>query len=286
MFSLHWSILVLCVVPVVLGNSCDWIDGPKSWRNIGGKKMAQISVGPAGVWGIKKNAYQVLYRENTYGNDQNKGDSWRPVGNGFKQVEVGGYNQVFALGKGGRLIFRQGISETNHTGDKWVLVSKTARFRYLSVSPKGHVWLISANNKVVRMGGANSCVKRFKFIAESINYKSPFVKISAGKSGVWLITKNGRVFFRGHTYGDPEDLPAKIAYRSIGRFPMKDISSGNTVYAIKANNDVVYRFGVTPQRPFGTAWKTIPGKLVQLDTMALSVWGIGIDNTPYAKATE
>ncbi|XP_019647170.1 PREDICTED: myeloperoxidase-like [Branchiostoma belcheri] len=107
--------------------------------------------------------------------------------------------------------------------------------------------------------------------------------VSVGRSGVWGVDSNDRIYYRTGTYQN-EASPGTGWVRIDGA--LKQISSGNNiVWGVNSNDDIYIRLGISSRYPQGTGWRQIPGQLKQVHISPTSnqVWGVNSWNNIYRR---
>ncbi|XP_078684312.1 uncharacterized protein LOC144917857 [Branchiostoma floridae x Branchiostoma belcheri] len=107
--------------------------------------------------------------------------------------------------------------------------------------------------------------------------------VSVGRSGVWGVDSNDRIYYRTGTYQN-EASPGTGWVLIDGA--LKQISSGNNiVWGVNSNDDIYIRLGISSRYPQGNGWRQIPGKLKQVHVSPTSnqVWGVNSWNNIYRR---
>ncbi|XP_071804639.1 perivitellin-2 31 kDa subunit-like [Asterias amurensis] len=278
----QWFLLASCVVVIVIRQPIP-IEGGltpgMSFSELEGR-FKLVSVGRAGVWAINANN-QVYYRENTYGNENDAGDSWMLVdGQGLIQVDVG-KNIVWGVSSTRDVFYRRGIGRSHPMGAMWVKVAGS--LKHVTVSQKGHVWGISETEVVYHRIGASKCNRAgdsWSQIGGTL-----MKQISVGSSGVWGVSSADYIFYREGTYGDPDSDPDGLNWVIVDG-GLKYITSADRIYGVNYQNLIYFRVGVSAANPRGSRWQQIAGSLNQVDSLSLTIWGTTNTNYIFVKRTD
>ena len=88
-------------------------------------------------------------------------------------------------------------STLSPSGTEWKYTD--GRLKHVTVSPRGFVWGVNANDQVFHRQGISDCKvdgSFWKLINGSLK------QISNGRSGVWGVNANDEIFYREGTFGD------------------------------------------------------------------------------------
>ena len=83
------------------------------------------------------------------------------------------------------------------SGTGWQQVD--GNLKHVTVSNKGYVWGVNANDEVFHRQGITSCNVDGSFWRQ---IDGSLKQISNGKSGVWGVNANDEIFYREGTFGD------------------------------------------------------------------------------------
>lgn len=95
------------------------------------------------VWGVNAN-YEIFYRDGIQDDDP-KGDNWRNIKGGLKQLDSGPKGIVCGVNYKSSVYCRGGITEENPAGTKWLYES--GRLEYISCCDFG-CWGVNKYNDV------------------------------------------------------------------------------------------------------------------------------------------
>merc|ERR1712147_302195 len=209
------------------------------WSGISGRLM-HVSNGKSGIWGVSKNGW--IRRWQSY--------RWIRVSGVLRSVSSGA--RVWGINDLDQIWLWQG-------GNRWRRMP--GALRNLDVSDAGHVWGTSADQKIWRWTGRTW---------QEIDGRA--VIASVGRSGVWVVTQGGFIYYRNHTFGD-----RNTAGHGWTKVPgnLRWISSGKDfVVGVTKNDEIFYRKGVSCDNPTGTEWVRVPGKLMQIEVNGNQVVGV------------
>jgi len=275
----------------------------------------QVSVGHGGAWAIARNKSVTDGPESVfYLTASNKGkldldpeilknndwDEWTKNGlPNIDQLAVGN-NIIWAL-KGKTVYYAQVKQHVNPLEDldlKWTKAPKPSELLSISVSPKCNVWAVNKKFKILKRKGADSCDGDIKdrvgtdwklMVVKSDNENVNIRSVSAGKAGVWAVSKiKNEVFYKDNTrYTDTYDAEGGdwIKVEDEKDIKIDRISSGgknNLVLAVDSDGLVWRRVGIDNKNPIGTEWKhenggpyTTVQALTDNDNVFISVNGDG-----------
>jgi len=252
--------LVLLVVAVLAAQDGCWA-ATITWTNIPGS-LKQISVGPAGVWGVNY-ANNIWYRNSTRSNPDDYGSGWTKLDGSLKQIDVG-QDVVWGVNSNNDIWVRTGISDTNPVGTGWQQVE--GNLKHVSVSNNGYVWGVNSDNTIFYRNcrlGANAC-------ADWVAIYGASNQISAGGAGVWCVNSADQIYYRTGTFGD--NGGQGTGWQKVDG-ALRYVSSGNgLVIGVNSAGQIFKRQGVSATVPTGTHWVQLPGVLKVVD---------GFDNNTY-----
>ncbi len=168
-----------------------WIDLENSEK----VSLSWVSSGAAGVWGIKKEYGEPVFRTGVT-QTQPLGKSWvNTEGRDFRIVESGLVGNVFGLTRQGKLYYRDQITDENLKGTSWREI--WGSFRYVSAGSYG-VWIIDLFGELYFAKGNHQNISK---ISGWQNVKSSpkidFASVITGFDGsVWALSKTGGVYQR------------------------------------------------------------------------------------------
>ena len=207
----------------------------KNWSLYSGL-LTCVSKGKSGLWGVNRN-------DDIY---QHDGQSWQSVSGKLVQISSG--SEVWGVNRSDEIYRYKGNSA-------WQRIS--GALKNVDVSDEGRVWGVDKDQDIYRRTGDSwQHIDGIKAI-----------QVSVGKSGVWAVSTNRKVYYREGTFGDKDT--AGTNWVEVPYKKMKWISSGGNI-VVGCNSSglsgyVYYLTNVREDNPTGDEWKRIPGNFVQID---------------------
>lgn len=211
------------------------------------KKMRQIfTVVDSGittsVWAInRKQQIFVFYK-----------GQWRNVGGRLKHVSSGRAG-VWGTSNNNNIYYRQGASNRNRRGRRWIRVS--GRLRQIDSGPRGIVCGVTTSQTIYcRTQITHSALtgRGWTRVSGRLKY------ISCGDYGYWGVSRQNNIYFRegvsrSNLRGSRwKKIPGKLTQIEAGRF--------GQVWGVNRPGRVYVRQGVSEKVPWGRRWKLVRTK--------------------------
>eukprot|EP00795_Rhopilema_esculentum_P009346 gene9346-17049_t len=240
---------------------------------------------------------------------EDKKDPFQDVAIGGSHLprQMPGYLAVWALTFCGKVLYREGISQSCPEGTGWVRLnsSEDLNLVQISVGPSGLLWAVQWDGTALARIGIsqqNPTGEGWKEIKDSTNglTNSGFLQVSVGTNAVWALGRNRKVYYRkgidtSKAYTDHKFACGSGWVEMFGEFSLVSVGPNDQVWTIDKGGSVVIRTDVTPLEPAGKKWKLLmsaPGLSdapvgIRSDGLSHWIWissgGCNVDATFFKK---
>ena len=218
-----------------------------------------VSIGPSGLFALRKGG--LFARTNL--NEDDYGREWKSLGGQYAYIHSSSVG-LFLISNDGKVF----LAPLNQSTESIQLDSKSFTPIQISVAPSeisyhdGFLWIVSKENRLYRskFDTSNKNISAWQEIKHS-NQDLKINSFSASKFGLWLVDKQGRVYF----LQEKEAIEATLA--SFEWQLIQDdsaaldsssaiICGANGVWLLRGD-DIFLRLHISSNEPMGTEWKAI-----------------------------
>ncbi|XP_045618254.2 tectonin beta-propeller repeat-containing protein isoform X1 [Procambarus clarkii] len=174
---------------------------------------------------------------------------------------------VWGVSVTGEVVIRQGVTESKHEGEKWVLVPAECPMCSVCAGVDGcGVWAVSKDGRAhLRLG----ITKKTPQGTDWVNIDSPgqpLVEVSAGAGTVWGLDRDGSLYRRTNVLPlFPEGTSWEWVCGNIASF---SVGADGSLWAVldsyvtekgTVQGVIARRLGISPSCPLGTSWEYTVG---------------------------
>ncbi|KAL7845092.1 hypothetical protein AOLI_G00232840 [Acnodon oligacanthus] len=117
-----------------------------SWKQITGKLKYQ-SCGPYSCWGVNS-AGNIYIMKDVTPTACGGSSNWQKISGELSMIEVSTDGRVYGVNSNGDIYQRDGVSQSNPAGTKWVHFNFAKKFKHVSYD-LGHLWLIGRDDSIM-----------------------------------------------------------------------------------------------------------------------------------------